>query len=55
VYSLAALLADLSTVCLNKIAQTDSAIPGFRLVTTPIPLQRNILDLLSVSHGLGIT
>ena len=32
----------------------DPALPGFRLVTTPTPLQRQALDLLGVSHRLGI-
>jgi hypothetical protein len=46
------LLADLGTICLNTIAPADPALPGFRLVTTP--LQRQALDLLGVSHRLGV-
>jgi hypothetical protein len=54
VHSFATLLADLGTICLNTIAPADPALPGFRLVTTPTPLQRQALDLLGVSHRLGI-
>jgi hypothetical protein len=54
VHSSASLLADLATICLNTIAPADPALPGFRLVTTPTPLQRKALDLLGVSHRLGI-
>jgi hypothetical protein len=31
-----------------------SGVPGFRLVTTPTPLQRRPFDLLGVSHRLGV-
>ena len=48
------MLADLATICLNTIAPADPATPGFRLVTTPTPLQRQALDLLGVSHRLGV-
>jgi Transposase DDE domain len=54
VHSFATLLADLGTICLNTIAPADPALPGFRLVTTPTPLQRQALDLLGVSHRLGV-
>jgi hypothetical protein len=54
VHSSASLLADLATICLNTIAPADPDLPGFRLVTTPTPLQRRALDLLGVSHRLGI-
>src|SRR5213078_3660850 len=54
VHSLATLLADLGTICLNTIAPADPATPGFRLVTTPTTLQRQALDLLGVSHRLGM-
>jgi hypothetical protein len=54
VHSSASLLADLATICLNTIAPADPALPGFRLVTTPTPLQRQALNLLGVSHRLGI-
>jgi Transposase DDE domain len=55
VHSFATLLADLGTICLNQIQPTDPALPGFRLVTTPTPLQRQALDLLGVSHRIGVT
>jgi hypothetical protein len=54
VHSFTTLLADLATICLNTIAPADPALPGFRLVTTPTPLQRQALDLLGVSHRLGV-
>jgi DDE family transposase len=54
VHSFATLLADLGTICLNQIHPADSALPGFRLVTTPTPLQRQALELLGVSHRLGV-
>ena len=53
VHSFASLLTDLATICLNTIAPADPALPGFRLVTTPTPLQRQAFDLLGVSHRLG--
>jgi len=53
VHSFATLLADLGTICLNQIQPADPALPGFRLVTTPTPLQRQALDLLGISHRLG--
>ena len=54
VHSFATLLADLGTICLNTIAPADPALPGFRLVTTPTAPQRQALDLLGVSHRLGM-
>jgi hypothetical protein len=54
VHSLATLLADLGTICLNTIAPADPALPGFRLVTTPTALQRQAFDLLGISHRLGV-
>jgi DDE family transposase len=54
VHSLATLLADPGTICLNTIAPADPATPGFRLVTTPTPLQRQAFELLGVSHRLGV-
>jgi hypothetical protein len=54
VHSLTSLLADLATICLNQIRPADPALPGFQLTTTPTPLQRHALDLLGVSHRLGI-
>jgi len=54
VHSFGSLLADLATICLNTIAPADPSVPGFRLVTTPTPLQRRAFDLLGVSHRLGV-
>jgi hypothetical protein len=54
VHSFATLLADLGTICLNTIAPADPALPGFRLATTPTALQRQALELLGVSHRLGV-
>jgi hypothetical protein len=54
VHSFASLLTDLATICLNTITPADPALPGFRLVTTPTPLQRRALDLLGASHRLGV-
>jgi Transposase DDE domain len=53
VHSLATLLSDLGTICLNTIAPADPALPGFRLVTTPTALHRQAFELLGVSHRLG--
>src|SRR5260221_5174220 len=55
VHSFRTLLADLATICLNQIQPAAPGLPGFRLVTTPTPIQRTALDLLRVSHRLGIT
>src|SRR6201989_2437905 len=54
VHSFATLLADLGTICLNQIQPADPALPGFRRVTTPTPLQRQAFELLGVSHRLGV-
>ena len=54
VHSFATLLADLGTICLNQIQPADPALPGFRLVTTPTALQRHALELLGISHRLGL-
>jgi hypothetical protein len=54
VHSFGSLLADLATIGLNTIAPADPALPGFPLVTTPTPLQREALDLLGVSYRLGV-
>ena len=54
VHSFASLLRDLATICLNTIQPADPALPGFRLVTTPTAIQRQALDLLGISHRLGI-
>jgi hypothetical protein len=55
VHSFDSLLADLATICLNQIQPADPALPAFRLVTTPTPLQRQALNLLGISHRLGTT
>jgi hypothetical protein len=55
VHSFASLLRDLATICLNTIQPADPALPGFRLVTTPTAIQRQALDLLGISHRLGVT
>jgi DDE family transposase len=55
VHSFDSLLADLATICINQIQPTDPALTGFRLVTTPTPVQRRALDLLAVSHRFGTT
>src|SRR5260370_22368221 len=54
VHSFGSLLADLATICLNQIQPADPALPGFPLVTTPTPVQRQALDLLGLSHRLGV-
>jgi len=54
VHSLTSLLADLATICLNQIQPADPALPAFQLITTPTQPQRQALDLLGVSHRLGI-
>ena len=54
VHSFTTLLADLGTICLNQIQPADPALPAFSLITAPTPLQRQTLDLLGVSHRLGI-
>jgi hypothetical protein len=55
VHSFQTLLRDLATICLNQIQPADPDLPGFRLVTTPTPIQHQALDLLDVSHRLGTT
>src|SRR5829696_5146677 len=54
VHSFETLLRDLATICLNHIQPADPALPGFRLVTTPTPPQRQAFQLLGGSHRLGI-
>lgn len=53
VHSLATLLADLATVCLNTIRPTEPSMPSFEIVTTPTPLQHRAFELLEVSPRLG--
>src|SRR5216683_982465 len=55
VHSLGSLLTDLATICLNQVQPADPALPAFRLITTPTPIQRHALELLGISHRLGIT
>jgi hypothetical protein len=52
VHSLYSLLADLGTICANRI-QPAAGLPGFTLITTPTPVQRRAFELLGVSHRLG--
>src|SRR6266542_4317272 len=55
VHSLTSLLADLATICLNKIEPTEHGLPPFNVITTPTPIQRRAFELLGVSHRLGVT
>ena len=52
VHSLNSLLADLGTICANRI-QPAPGLPAFTLITTPTPVQRRAFELLGVSHRLG--
>ena len=52
VHSFPSLLADLATLCANRIEPTGDA-PAFDVLTTPTPLQRRAFELLGVSHRLG--
>jgi hypothetical protein len=52
VHSLPSLLADLGTICANRI-QPAAGLPGFTLITTPTPVQRRAFELLGVSHRFG--
>jgi Transposase DDE domain len=55
VHSFASLLADLATICVNRIQPADADLAAFDMVTTPTPLQRRAFELLGVSHRLGFT
>ncbi len=55
VHSFTSLLADLATICLNKIEPTGHGLPPFNVITTPTPIQRRAFELLGVSHRLGVT
>jgi len=55
VHSFTSLLADLATICLNKIEPTEHGLPPFNVITTPTPIQRRAFELLGVSHRLGVT
>jgi Transposase DDE domain len=52
VHSFATLLDDLATIAANRI-QPAAGQPGFTLITTPTPVQRQAFELLGVSHRLG--
>jgi transposase len=52
VHSFTSLLADLGTICANRIQPADD-MPAFTTITTPTPLQRRAFELLSVSHRFG--
>jgi hypothetical protein len=52
VHSLRSLLADLGTICANRI-QPAADLPAFTLITTPTPVQRRTFELLGLSHRLG--
>jgi hypothetical protein len=49
VHAFTDLLADLATICANRVQPLDQA-PAFTMITTPTPPQRQALDLLGVSH-----
>ena len=51
-HSLRSLLADLGTICANRVQPAED-LPAFTLITTPTPVQRRAFDLLGVSHRLG--
>jgi hypothetical protein len=52
VHSLRSLLADLGTICANRV-QPAAGLPAFTLITTPTPVQHRAFELLGVSHRLG--
>ena len=52
VHSLRTLLDDLATIAANRI-QPVGDLPAFTQITTPAPVQRRALELLSISHRLG--
>ena len=51
-HSFTSLLADLATICANRIQPTND-LPAFTMITTPTPLQRRAFELLGVSHRHG--
>ncbi|MGH2803757.1 MAG: IS1634 family transposase [Thermoleophilaceae bacterium] len=53
VHGLKTLLADLATICLNRVEPTHGG-PAFDLLTTPTPLQQRAFDLLGVSPRTGL-
>ncbi len=54
VHSFKSLLADLGTICLNKIKPIDPGLPSFTVITTPTVVQHRALTLLKVSLRLGL-
>lgn len=54
VHSFKSLLADLGTICLNKIKPIDPGLPAFTVITTPTVVQHLALTLLKVSLRLGL-
>ena len=52
VHSFTGLLADLATICANRVQPTDNT-PSFTMLTTPTSLQRKTFELLGVPHRLG--
>ena len=53
IHSFTSLLADLGTICANRIQPTDD-LPAFTKTTTPTPLQRRAFELLGVSYRHGL-
>ena len=53
VHGLRSLLADLGTICLNRIEPTAGG-PAFDMLTTPTPLQQRAFDLLGVSPDRAV-
>jgi hypothetical protein len=54
VHSFTTLLANLATICVNQIQPADD-MPAFTMITSPTPLQRQVFELLAVSHRNGYT
>ena len=54
VHSFQSLLADLKTICFNKIKPIDPGLPSFTVITTPTVVQHQALTLLKVSLRLGL-
>ena len=54
VHSFKSLLADLGTICLNKVKPNDPGLPSFTVVTTPTAVQHRAITLLGVSPRLGL-
>jgi transposase len=54
VHSFQSLLADMKTICFNKIKPIDPGLPSFTVITTPTVVQHQALTLLKVSLRLGL-